>query len=90
MKEQDKEVVIDTKLMHFGLLHKFVQNGGSIKFNNYPFGIRITGNGTAFVEVSLFAVPSGTSYTGHINPTAPKKQKEIKKIEVQEEDEIEM
>ena len=91
MKNEDKEVVIDTKKLHFGYLHSMVQHGGSIKFNNFPFGIRIRGIGGPYVNVELFTIPVGIEYKGQINPTKPKVKKqnvEPEKITIEEDEEI--
>jgi hypothetical protein len=51
-----------------------VKEGGSIKFHNYPFGIRVVGLGNNKSEIRLFAIPVGVQYTAHMNPYKKKEQ----------------
>jgi len=90
INNEEKEIVIDTKKVHFGHLHSLIQNGGSIKFHNFPFGIRLRGIGGPYVNVELFAIPVGVEYKGHMNPRKPKETKKEPKIEVEEDEEIVM
>jgi len=85
----DGSVVIDTKMMHVYALHKLAQNGGSFKFNNFPFVIKIKGNGGPMMQIQLATVPTGKVFDTHINPTVSKKEKD-KDIEIEEGETIEM
>lgn len=93
MEEQD-EPVVDNKLIHKGVLHKLVNNGGSIALNR-NFGLRLVYNeenpNDPFVELRLFAIPIGKKYKGNINPSLArsqkKKEKESKIPEIEEHEE---
>ena len=85
---EDMEIVISQKQYHAGALHKLTQNGGSIKFPNSPFGIRVRGTGGLYLNIELFVVETGKKYEGHITPTKPKPI--VKPLLVEEGEEIEM
>ena len=95
----EEGAVIANKLIHKMALHKFVNNGGAIKVEN--FGIRINYNdkypGNPMVEVQIFAIPKGGIFTGNINPSLARAQATQKKkddakdaFKLEEGEEIEM
>jgi len=86
---ENMEVVIDQKQYHAGALHKITQNGGSIKFPNSPFGVRVRGTGGMYLSLELFVVETGRRYEGHITPSKPKPASPAP-IVTEETDEIEM
>ncbi len=91
----DKEIVVDTKLIHSGTLHGMVNNGGTIKFNNYPFGIRFKGNGSPFILLELYALreADNRNYKTQANPYVSQKAKpktKPLKPELEEGEEIEL
>ena len=100
---EDDKAVLDTKLLHSGMLHGWINNGGAIKLNN-RFGIEIKYNDknptSPFIEMSVFVIPMGSKFTGKINPSLARaqatkeKQEKLKKekesmFEMEEGDVIE-
>jgi len=88
----DKEIIVDTKLIHSGTLHGMINNGGTIKFNNYPFGIRLKGNGSPFILLELYALrqEDNKNYKTKANPYVSKKVIKPTGPELEEGEEIEL
>lgn len=86
-------VVIDTKSVHSGHLHRLATTGGTIIFPNFPFGINFVGDGSAYLKVQLVTVPQGKVLQTYTAPTIPKKAK-VKPVPVEndidQDDDIEM
>ena len=79
------EIVIDTKLLNPYFLHGMINNGGAIKFSNYPFGVKFVGDEKkGNVEVQLFALKTGVMYKTHSNPSLKKKEKQENNLDVEE------
>lgn len=95
MSLENEKAVLDTKLIHSGMLHKLAGNGGSIKLNN-RFGVEIKYNQknptSPFVELSVFIIPIGNTFKGQINPSLARIQANKEKIEKakKEEEEFEL
>lgn len=89
MPLENEKAVLDTKMLHSGILHKLAANGGLIKLNN-RFGIEIKynpNNPTApFVEVSVFVIPIGSAFTGQVNPSLARAQANKEKAEKAKEE----
>jgi hypothetical protein len=66
---------VDSKLTNKFALHKFLENGGTIRFNNLGV-IGISHNpatpNSPMVELKLGFIPAGEKFKGHVNPTATK------------------
>ena len=54
-----KEVLLDKKVVHIGFMHLFAGNGGIIKFDKFPFAIRLSGRGNNYADLQLVAIPDG-------------------------------
>jgi hypothetical protein len=89
---QEDKATVDVKLFHNGMLHGFINNGGTLKLNN-RFGIELKYNDknptSPMVELSVFVVPIGSQFTGKVNPSLARaqatKQKQEKAQQEQEE-----
>ncbi len=93
---EDGIVFVDTKLYNKQMLHKLIENGGTIKFNNIGiFGLSHNPNNpeSQMVELKLGFAPAGQKFKGHVNPTLSKKvykKPEKAKIEIVEDEVEEM
>lgn len=83
------EVLLDTKVVHIGMMHGFAANGGIIKFKNFPFAIRMSGINSTYANLQLVAIPQGKVSTTKINSGA-KKVDNKPKIEISEDESEEM
>ena len=79
--------ILDSKLIHKGILHKLIGNGGKLKLNN-RFGIEIKYNpnnpDNPMVEIISFLVPLGSQFKGQINPSVARAQAKVRKEEKEE------
>lgn len=91
--QDDKVVYVDRKMVNKFNLHKLLENGGTIKFNNLGvFSVSHDPNkpNNMFIEVKLGFVKIDEKFKGHVNPTASKtvfKKPEKAKFELEEDDE---
>jgi len=79
-------LVVATKTMQTRMLHNFLENGGEIKFKDFNFGIRISGEG-AYRELKLTVIPQNEKFTGKI-VVKPRKKKQNLSIKEDREEEL--
>ena len=75
---------------HKHTLHKWSENGGMIRFKNFPFAIKLERGSGPFCELQLVAIPTGVSFDTYLNKGSNKAKKKTKQIKLQEEETIEM
>jgi len=80
------KITIASKNLHSGIVHNFIEKGGTIIFSKYNFGIEIGGKGN-FREIRLITFPEQEQYKTVINTGTKKKSKPA--IGPTEEDEVE-